>query len=189
MSYLFVIDKQIVRPNLETLLIFPFTEIWERDTNPGKFTAIAEFTYIEFMSSIKKSNPYKGYNLEERQRRLNKDIMQHEAYIPDELVKAGIGYLVDHQRNGSLSYNYYMSARKAAEKIQQFFNTFDMNATNPKTGNPVYKPKEITSTLIDTAKVIENLSLLEEKVNNEMFETAKNKGQKTISPFADPSTL
>lgn len=189
MSYLFVIDKQIVRPNVETLLLSPFREIWERDDNPGKFTAISEFTYIEFMSSVKKSNPYKGYNLEERTKRLNKDIMQHEAYEPDDLVKAGIEYLIDHQKNGSLSYNYYMSARAAAEKLQKFFNNFDMDKVNLKTGAPIFKPKEITTSLIDTAKVVENLSLLEEKVNNEIFETAKNKGQKTVSIFANPDTL
>lgn len=189
MSYLFTIDKQIVKPNVETLLISPFTEIWERDTNPGKHTAIAEFTYIEFMSSIKKSNPYKGYALEERKRRLNKDIMQHEAYEPDDYVQAGIEYLIDHQKNSSMTFNYYMSARTAAEKLQKFFNTFDMNSVNIKTGALIFKPKEITSSLIDTAKVVENLNALEEKVINEIYETTKTKGQKTISQFADPDTL
>lgn len=189
MSYLFTIENQIVRPNIETLLVSPFKEIWERDTDSHKAMAIKEFTVIEFMSSVKKTNPYRGYDTEERKRRLKKDIMQDENYVPDDLVLAGIEYLIDHQRNGSASYNYYMSARKAAEKLRKFFDTFEMTTVNLKTGLPIYKPKEITTSLIDTAKVIENLSALEEKVNNEIYETAKNKGQKTISVFANPETL
>ena len=54
MSLLFTIESKIVKPYTETLLISPFREIWERDTNAGKFTAIDEFTYIEFMTSVKK---------------------------------------------------------------------------------------------------------------------------------------
>ena len=53
MSLLFTIESKIVKPYTETLLISPFREIWERDTNAGKFTAIDEFTYIEFMTSVK----------------------------------------------------------------------------------------------------------------------------------------
>lgn len=189
MSYLFTIENKVVKPNLETLMVSPFREIWERDTNPGKFTASNEFAYIEFMSSVKKTNPYKGYGIEERQIRLNKDIMGHENYAPDELVLAGISWLIDHQKSASATYNYYLSAKIAAEKMQNFFNDFDIQAVNIKTGNPLYKPKEITSALIDTSKVLENLISLEEKVNNEIFETIKNKGQKIVSPFANPDSL
>ena len=189
MSFLFIVDKQVVKPNVETLLLSPFKEIWERDLTPGKFVAIDELTFIEFMSSVKKSNPYRGYDIPERKKRLAKDIMKQEGYIPDDLMRDGIDFLLEHQKTSSTTYSYYLSARAAAEKLQHFFNTFDMNSVNIKTGAPIYKPKEITTSLIDTARVVENLDALEEKVINEIYETAKNKGQKTVSIFANPDTL
>lgn len=189
MSLLFNIENKIVKPNIETLLISPFKEIWERDTNPGKFVAMDEMTYIEFTVSVQKTNPYRGYTPEERKRRLNKDVMKHENYEPDELVKEGIQVMIEFQRSASPTYNFYMSAKKGAYKLQDFFDNFSMSDLNPKTGAPLYKPKEITSALIDSEKVLQNLSGLEEKVNNELFEAVKNKGQKTVSPFANPDTL
>ena len=189
MSLLFTLENKIVKPNIETLLISPFTEIWERDTNPGKFVAMEEFTYIEFMVSVNKTNPYKGYPEDERRARLNKDIMKHDDYVPDELVLKGITVLQDFQANASATYNYYMSVKKAALRLQNFFNTFDLDAKNEKTGNPLLKPKDITSALNDTERVLQNLTILEEKVNNEIFESVKTKGQKTVSVFANPDTL
>lgn len=189
MSLLFTIQDKKVQPTIEALLITPFREIWERDANPGKFVATDEFAYMEFMSSVKKSNPYRGYAPEERKRRLAVDVMKHEAYIPDDLVLEGIQVLVDFQQTASANYTYYMAAKSAAYKIQNFFNTFDLSTLNPKTGMPLLKPKDITMALNDTEKVIQNLSALEEKVNNEMFESIKIKGQKTVSIFADPNSL
>lgn len=189
MSLLFTIENKVVRPTIECLMISPFKEIWERDENPGKFVATDEFIYIEFMTSVKKSNPYRGYEIEERKKRLNKDIMKHEAYEPDELVLQGMQVVIEFQRTASSTYNYYMSARNAATKLQDFFNDFDMGTLNERTGMPLYKPKDITTSLIDTEKVLQNLSTLEEKVNNDIFETTKIKGAKIVSDFADPNSL
>ena len=61
MAYLFSVEGKIVQPNTETLLVSPFKEIWARDKSKGKENALEEFTYIEFMTSMLKSNPYKGY--------------------------------------------------------------------------------------------------------------------------------
>lgn len=189
MSLLFTIENKIVRPYTETLLISPFREIWERDKNPGKFTAVDEFTYIEFMTSVKKSNPYKGYEEGERHKRIAIAIMKHEEYEPDELVLQGMQVLLDFQASASVTYNYYMSVKKAIYKVQTFFNNFDLNEKNEKTGLPIYKPKDITMSATDTEKVLQNLASLQEKVDNELFETVKLKGQKTVSIFSNPDTL
>ena len=97
--------------------------------------------------------------------------------------------MIQFQKEASVTYNYYMSAKIDAEKIQDLFNTFYMKFLNLKTGLPLYKPKEITSTLIDTSKVLENLNTLKDKVDTEIFEEVKNRGQKVVSPFADPNSL
>ena len=53
MSYLFIVENNIAKPNTETLLIEPFKTIWERDKTEDKGQAIKEFTFIELMSSKK----------------------------------------------------------------------------------------------------------------------------------------
>lgn len=189
MSLLFTLENKIVKPTVEALLISPFREIWERDENPGKFTATSEFTYIEFMMSVKKTNPYAGYPKEERHVRLCKDIIGHEEYIPDELVVQGMNLLHEFQMEASESYTYYLSAYNAVKKLQHFFNTFNMDTLNFKTGMPLYKPKDITSAVIDTEKALQNLSSIKQKVNDELFESIKIKGAKIVSPFANPDSL
>lgn len=189
MSLLFDIEGKVVSPKVEALLIYPFSLIWERDESRDKAYAIEDFSYIEFMASVKKSNPYSGYAPETRKEKIIKDIITRPNWVPDEIILKGIAKLEEFQTEASITYNYYMAAREAAERMQKFFKAFDLNRMNPKTGNPLYKPRDITSALNDTSKVIENLNTLKEKVDNEIFEVTKNKGQKTVSPFANPNTL
>jgi len=189
MSLLFKVEKKHVTPHTETLLISPYKEIWERDRSEYKDVATEELSYIEFMASVKKSNPYSGYGEAVKEAKIIQDVITQENWKPDELVIKGIEKLQEMQKEASPTYNYYMSAKTAAEKMQHFFNTFDMGDINMKTGSPVYKPRDITSALNDTSKVLQNLNDLKTKVDNEVFEATKNKGQVIVSPFANPDTL
>lgn len=189
MSYLFKVENRVAKPNVETLLMSPFKEIWERDISEDKTRALTELTYIEFIVSVKQSNPYHGYTKDERERRIKKDIMLNEEYVPDELVLKAMRWLEDYQYDCSPTLRYYNSALRAADKLRHFFDDFNMTSLNPKTGNPMYKPKEITSALIDTEVAMQKLSAMKSKVQDEIFETVKNKGQKIVSTFANPETL
>ena len=186
MAFLFTVEKKIVKPNVETLLIHPFNEIWERDETPNKVEAIEDFTYIEFVTSMRKSNPYAGYSEDIRKEKVKSDIITRDDWQEDELILKGINKLNQFQEEASITYNYYMSAKVAAEKMNSFFRNLNMSLVNLKTGMPIYKPKDITSSLMDTSRVIENLNNLREKVDQELFEQVKNRGQKVISKFADP---
>jgi hypothetical protein len=190
MSLLFTVESKVVSPTTQVLLIPPFKEIWERDTTKDKRYAIEDFSYIEFMASIQKSNPYSGYAEHQRSEKIIKDIITREDWDQeDPLLVQGIAKLKEFQAEASVTYNYYMAAKSAAEKMQQFFIGFSMSDVNLRTGAPIFKPKDITSALNDTSRVLENLNTLREKVDNEVFEEIKKKGQKIVSPFADPSSL
>ena len=189
MSLLFQISNKIVTPNVETLLIPLFGKIWERDVTPDKVQAIEDFTYIEFCTSEKKSNPYSGTPLHLREAKVKKEIITREGWEEDSLIVEAKEYLKKHQEENSLAYNQYISARIGAEKLQQFFLTFDMDSRNVKTGNPLYKPKEISSSLLDVGVVTKNLVELYEKVTKDLFENVKYKGGKEISDFANPDSL
>jgi hypothetical protein len=190
MSLLFTVESKVVSPTTQSLLISPFKELWNRDTTKDKMYAIEDFSYIEFMASIQKSNPYSGYSEDQRADKIIKDIITRAEWDQeDPLILKGIEKLKEFQAEASVTYNYYMSAKVAAEKMQQFFINFSMNQINERTGAPVFKPRDITSALNDTSRVLENLNTLREKVDNEVFEEVKKKGQKIVSPFADPSSL
>lgn len=189
MSLLFQVEDRRVSPNTETLLVFPFKEIWERDESENKEVARQEFTYIEFMASMKKSNPYAGYSEDQKSDKIIENEIHIEDWEPDVLVNEAIVKVKDFQTNASPTYSYYMAAKLGANKMQSFFETFNMNDVNEKTGNPIYKPRDITSALNDTAKVLENLNAMKEKVEQELFESTRMKGEKEISHFANPENL
>lgn len=182
MAYLFNIENNIAKPNTETLLISPFKEIWERDKSPNKDTAIREFTFIELMSSKKKSNPYSGYPDEVRFEKL-RDYLFDLNWQMDSLIEQGLVKIETFQKEASPTYLYYRDSLEAAEKTRNFLRELDLSERNIKTGNPLYKPKDVTSAIADTEKIIQTLSLLKEKVDQELFDTVKTKGNKQINPL------
>lgn len=189
MAFLFQISDKVVYPNAETLMISPFKDIWERDKSKGKQNALQEFAYIEFMSSMKKSNPYRQYPESKKEQVVINAVITQINWKPDNMVKKAIKKLKEFQKEASTTYSYYIAAKTAAEKMQNFFLTVDITAINPKSFNPIYKPRDITSALNDTEKVLSNLKALEKKVEEELFEETKNRSDKKISPFADPNSL
>ncbi len=190
MAFLFTVEHKRVVPTTEALLVSPYKEIWERDTLEGKEIALQELAYVEFMASLKKSNPYSGYPDEAvRNEKIMKDVIKIDGWEPDSLVLQAITKLQEIQKGASPTFAYYQSALTAAKKMRSFFDRVNLNERNEKTGMPVYKPKDITSALIDTERVIQNLASLHEKVVNEIYENAKVRGQKQVSEFANPDTL
>lgn len=182
MAFLFIVEKNTVKPNTETLLIYPFSAIWERDKSEGKTRAITDFTFIEFMTSKKKSNPYKGYNDEQRFDKLVEKYYP-DGWFKDALIEEAMAFMIQMQREASPTFAYYEDALQAAENTRTFLKNIDLSERNERTGNPLYKPKDVTTALIDTNRVVENLYALGEKVEQELFEEVKTKGGKTINPF------
>lgn len=181
MAYLFVVEGNIVRPNTETLLVEPFKSIWERDESESKAVALKEFTFMEFMTSKKKTNPYSGYHRDARFLALRHEYFDDD-WEPDDLVNAGVTKIEEFQKDASVTYRYYSAAVSAAEKMMKFFEEFDINERNNR-DQPLYKPGEITRALNDTDKVLGNLSSMKEKVEQELFEITKTRGNKEINPF------
>lgn len=184
MAYLFKVEGNKVVPNDETLLIEPFKTIWNNDESKGKEEALKDFAYIEFMTSYLASNPFKGYTEEVRHTILAESIYKNVNFVPGDLIKQGIESVKNFQRNASPTYNFYLSALKGKETVEKFLNSVDLTKVNYKTGTPLYKPKEITSALLDVEKVSSSLDGLKKKVEEELYEAVRTKGQKEISPFA-----
>ena len=120
MAYLFEIQEKIAFPHPETVLIPPFKEIWERDTRKDKAYALEDFAYIEFMSSMRKSNPYRQYKDNRKHQAIVKDIITREKWKPDELIYKAIAKIDKFQNEASTTYSYYIAAKKAVEKWKPF---------------------------------------------------------------------
>ena len=189
MSYLFTINDKVVFPNPETLLIYPFKDIWERDSSPGKEVALQEFAYIEFMVSMMKSNPFREYPEDKKDSVIKNEVIADKDWQPDELILKGMEKIVQFQTDGSLTYRYWMSNKAALEKQIEFFESVDVNERNFKTGNPIYKPKDIPDAVANAEKVLTTINALKTKVDEEIFESSKMRSDKIISPFADPNSL
>lgn len=189
MAYLFEINGKAVFPNAETILVYPFKDIWERDLTEGKVNAIQEFAYIEFMTSMLKSNPYREYPEDKKEDIIKKDVITQMDWKPDELIQAGMDYIVEKQKEGSLTYTYWLANKIAIEKMIHFFNNFDMDERNPRTFMPVYKPKDITSSVSDAEKTLTTIAALKAKVEEELYESNKTRSGKIISVFAHPDSL
>lgn len=181
MAFLFTVENSVAIPNTETLLIPPFKEIWERDKSKDKGQAIKEFTFVELMSSKKKTNPYAGYSDEIRFEKL-KEYLFEEDWEQDNLIEEALIKIKEFQKEASPTYSYYLSVLEAAEKMKTFFKTFNINERNDK-GIPIYKPGDITRALNDTDKVLQNINSMKEKVEQELFEQTKTKSNKQINPF------
>lgn len=184
MAFLFVVENNVAKPNTETLLISPFKEIWERDKSKDKVQAIKEFTFIELMTSKKKSNPFAGYSDEVRFNKL-KEMLFDENWKPDKEIEMGLAKMKDFQMEASPTYKYYIDNLETAEKTRTFLKNINLEERNSKTGNPLYKPKDVTSAIADAEKIIQVLTSMKEKVEQELFEQAKTRGNKQINPFEE----
>jgi len=182
---LFVVEGTIVRPTVHALMTYPYKDIWDRDEIPEKSEAIRAFSYIEFCCSYKKSNPYKGFAEEVRKTKVGEAVYKEDYinFVEDSLIKEGIELYEKLRVEASPTIQYYLAAKAGAEKMMNWLNTFDMATLNLKTGMPMYKPREITSALRDTYEVMKTLNALEEKVNEQLFESMKTVGNKEINHF------
>jgi len=186
MSLLFSLQDGQMLPKEEILLLHPFNELWKRDKTKDKKRAIEELSYIELVCSELKSNPLKKFPTQTKETIAKTNLSFKKDWKPDKLVLSAIDKIMEIQQEHSITLGYYLSAKKAVEKMKDFFENVDLTAVNPKTFSPLYKPKDLTSALNDTEKVISNLKALEKRVEEEIDDVSRNRANKSISPFADP---
>lgn len=179
---LFKVEGAVVKPTEHALLISPYSDIWERDPDPAKSTAIKELSYIEFVCSYKKSNPYKGLPEEMIKPTVIKDVFKGEEFEEDDLIKEGIDLYKKLREEAAPTLQYYLASKEGAEKTIKWLKEFDMDERNDR-GVPIYKPADITRALKDTYEVMKTLNSMEEKVYEQIFESVKTKGNKEINHF------
>lgn len=182
---MFTINNGAIIPNPETLTIYPYSVIHSRDTTSHKEESQQAWRYIEYFCSPKKTNPFYGYSrTSNRSEKIIENIKEtFPQFELDDLIIKGVAQYDEFWNNASPKKSFYESALIAAKKLEGFYLTFDLEATNLRTGAPIYKPKEITTALIDTQGVLKNLDALAAQVNEEIYDAAKSKANRTVNHF------
>lgn len=180
---LFTVEDGLVIPNPNTLLIHPFSDIWNRDNSPRKEIASAEFAYIEFLCSYAKANPYLGYddNIKEIKVREN-TVRTVPDWTPDDMITEAIVVYCSFRDEASPSLRFYLSALKGAEKIQTYYKDVDFTKTT-KTGMLVHKISDVVRSLAQSSQVMNNLETLKAKVQQELFESNKVRANRIVNHF------
>lgn len=181
---LFVIENNIVKPTRESLMIYPFPDIWNRDKTEKKDIATKEIAYIEFFCSLLKTNPYAGYTNDlERSNKIIKGVFRDiPDWTPDGLILEGIAAYTDYRDNSSPTIKLFRAALGAMEKLQTYLETVDMTATT-KTGALVNKPSDIINALTKLNGLFTSFKELEIKVQQEALESTKTRGNRSINYF------
>jgi hypothetical protein len=183
MTNIFEIQGTVVRPTIEVLLIPEFKKIWDKDETVGKGKAMNEFAYIEFMTSYKKSNMFKGYAQDKKSAKIIERIfVSNPKWKPNRLVKAAIKLIEEETQKSSPYLRYYLANRAGAEKIIQYLQTVDLQQTDVK-GSLIHKATDVVRTIKDAENVLKSLDGLEKKVEEQLFEATKTKANKEINPL------
>ena len=180
MAYLFDVVKNTVVPTTTVLLISPFKEIWE---NNSKDKAIAIFSYIEFMASHKKTNPYKGYPPQRRKEKLIEKLFPDGDFVEDDLIKNGIRQLEEFQTEASEALQLYIAVQDSIFKAKVYYDTLDLSERD-KTGKPVHKMTDYLKSIKELSSSLGSLKSLREKVEEDLYEESKYKGGKKVGHFA-----
>jgi len=172
-----------VVPNAHLIALSPFSELWQRDNSERKDTALAELLYVEYMCSLKKTNPYKGYAEEDRPAAVGRAVFKDADYCPDELVKKCLDAYKELLMN-QLPVRLLEAAKAGAEKFILDIQNIDVTERT-KGGAAVYKPADLMKALAESDKVLAALQTLEKKVEEEVYTKMKTRGNRQINPFEE----
>lgn len=181
---LFEVREGKAMPSVHALMIRPFKTIWEEDTDKAKAEAINAFTFIELGCSPKKSNPYSGYDEEERHRKLKFDIYGDETYRLPGLVVDGIMKYEEFLESASPTFPLLKDALEASKKFRDQLGKIDL-AERTNSGTAVYKPKDISGAFKDIPDMAKTLETLRDKVNQELLADTKTRNNREIGQYEE----
>ena len=179
---LLYIDGAIVKPTPEALQLTPFKEIWDRDKSPKKEQALAEFTYIKLMLCPSKNNPYYGYRIEDRPKKICERMPHNIINDEDNLIVNAMDMYEEIMETASPTKRYYDDCVIGAEKQGQFLRDVNFSERDEK-GAAVYKPGDTDRILKSSYETLASLTKMKEQVQQEVYESTKTKGNREINYF------
>lgn len=184
---MFTITNGIVIPNPETLAIWPFSQIYNRDQTSHKDRANLDWKFIEFYCSPKRTNVFGGYpsgiiRRDKIVENLRKTDPLYEVEN-DTLILEAIDQYMEFWNNASPSLSYYLANVSAVEKVKQSLLDLDMDERNPRTGAKVHTFKSVTDGIKNCDDVLTKLNSTRDRVEQELYDITKSKGNRSINHF------
>ncbi len=178
---LFYLENTNVKVQPHTLLIRQFADVYNRDKSKDKSMGVKELAFIYFRSDYKST--YQSLPPDERESVIIEDVFGKESnWVPDQVVLNAVSKYEDLQQVPSM--RLVKATRSALEELVEYFNNVDFDKRDSK-GQPVYKLTEVTKGMGDTARIIESIEKLEEKVRKELQESIKARGGEASGIFED----
>ena len=179
---LFELDEGTLHVAAEALAINVFNTLYTRDKKKSKSKAMEEFSYIYFFCDFK-SDFADIINEQERHEAIVESTMTNPEYKPDAVMEAAMQLY--EERSNTITSALLDDAKSAVYRISKFLKTVDLNERDEKSGKPVHNPKNITGMVGDMSKIVENISVLEQKVKRELDEESNMKGGRKKGLFED----
>ena len=187
--YLFKVERNKVVPTIYALSHPLYKQIWNRDLLENKERAVQEYTYIEYMCSPRKSNPFFEYPEDKRHEKIVERLFPDElTFEADEVIKKCMGEYEVILHKASRTYRHYTSATKAMDKLSDFLEDVDMEARTSSNALQI-KPTEISAAIGKAADAMKSLEKLKDKVDKEVYEDTKTRANREIGFFEDPANL
>lgn len=154
-------NKLEIDPN--NLAIPVFRDIWERDTTPNKSQAIAELSYITFLTDYK--SPYRNISEEQREKKLKNDFFKDPAYEIDSIIKLAIKEYQLFQYTPMMG--LIDDAMYGINQLRMYYRSVDFSEVDHK-GNLKYRPEGFAASVEKLSKMISSLEGLKERVEKEL---------------------
>lgn len=169
---LFQFEKNQVTVYPHTLLIKEFKVIWDRNKN--KDISIQELAYVYYISDYK--TIYLSTPPEERSDIIIDDLGL-KNWKPDTIIEVAVIKYTEIQKTPSM--RFLDAQRHALEQLMLYFK-------NIKYQN-ILKPSELSKSMTDTAKMLESMDKIEERIRKELSSKGKTMGDREIGLFEDQS--
>lgn len=172
MAKLFDLVEDRVEIKPESLLIYPFSEIWKRDKSKDKSKAYKEITYIWFYIDF--DSPFFEYTEEQRHQTICEDVLGEKNFKIDSLLKNGI----ESYKKFSITPSMRMleSQYNTIYKMEEYFKNVDFAEDDID---------KVTKAIINVPKLMEALNQAKEICKKEQQSGERVIGNKTKGMFED----
>lgn len=193
-----LIDNKVI-VTMEVLIHPVLGKLYSRDTSEKKYKSQIEYTYLNYMVSYKKSNPFVGFaDLDERRRKIVESITREferetvEKIIlhlkEDLLVTTCLEILTELWDSCIPALSSYKTALISRNTLSSFLDTMNLNAKT-NSGGAMYKPTDLTSAV----KELKNLNIviadLKKDVEADVIEQLNTRRGRMINFFETTQSI
>lgn len=164
----------------EALLLSPFKEIWDRDTNEDKYIAVQELGYIYFMGDPRSDYQY-IIDEKERSKEIKKGQGMPSSWKPDRIVKKALDF---YRSFKPVSAGLLEDTRVAVNKLRQLLRKINLEDKDDK-GKPVYTLNTITATIKQIPALVKDLDEAERTLNKDIINEGKARGSQEKALYED----